>query len=81
MQAVEGYIFSVKGALAIAACGVCLLTGCGGKAKIPVELHIYGHGGHGGGIGPRKGIPFGSWHLRLVEWAKDLGYMTPAGKD
>ena len=30
------------------------------QAKVPVELHIYGHGGHGGGIGPRKGIPFGS---------------------
>jgi acetyl esterase/lipase len=51
------------------------------KAKIPVELHIYGHGGHGGGIGPRKGIPFGSWHLRFIEWAKDQGYMTPTAKD
>ncbi len=49
------------------------------KAKRPVELHIYGHGGHGGGISPRKGIPFGTWHLRFIEWAKDLGYMTPAG--
>ena len=48
------------------------------KAKIPVELHIYAHGGHAGGIGPRKGIPFGSWHIRFIEWAKDLGLMTPA---
>ena len=45
------------------------------EAKIPAELHIYGHGGHGGGIGPRKGIPFGTWHLRFIEWAKDLGLM------
>lgn len=45
------------------------------KANIPVELHIYGHGGHGGGIGQRKGIPFGTWQLRFVEWAKDLGLM------
>ena len=45
-------------------------------AKIPVELHIYAHGGHGGSISPRKGIPFGTWHLRFVDLAKDLGLMT-----
>jgi predicted esterase len=50
-------------------------------AKLPVELHIYGHGGHAGGISPRKGIPFGTWHLRFIEWAKDLGYMTKAGEN
>jgi endo-1,4-beta-xylanase len=43
------------------------------NAKIPVELHIYGHGGHGGGISTRKGIPFGTWNVRFIEWAKDLG--------
>ncbi|MDB5292161.1 MAG: hypothetical protein JWL69_3402 [Phycisphaerales bacterium] len=47
------------------------------NAKIPVELHIYGHGGHAGGISKRKGIPFGTWHVRFVEWAKDLGLMEP----
>lgn len=47
------------------------------QAKIPVELHIYAHGGHGGGIGPRKGIPFGTWHDRFIEWAKDQGFMSP----
>lgn len=41
-------------------------------AKIPVEMHLYGHGGHGGSIGERKGIPFGTWPARFVEWAKDL---------
>jgi acetyl esterase/lipase len=51
------------------------------RAKIPVELHIYGHGGHGGGIAPRKGIPFGSWHLRFTEWARDQGFTTPTGPD
>jgi acetyl esterase/lipase len=50
------------------------------KAKVPVELHIYGHGGHAGGISPRRGIPFGTWHVRFIEWAKDLGFMTPTGK-
>jgi acetyl esterase/lipase len=51
------------------------------KARVPVELHIYSHGGHGGGIGPRKGIPFGTWHLRFIEWAKDQGFMSPASKN
>ena len=49
------------------------------KAKIPVELHIYAHGGHGGAISPRKGIPFGTWQLRFLDWAKDLGLMNSAG--
>ena len=45
------------------------------SAKIPVEMHLYGHGGHGGSIDPRKGIPFGTWPARFVEWAKDLKLM------
>ncbi|HLY11351.1 MAG TPA: alpha/beta hydrolase [Planctomycetota bacterium] len=45
------------------------------NAKIPVEMHLYGHGGHGGSIEPRRGIPFGSWPTRFVEWAKDLKLM------
>lgn len=45
-------------------------------ANVPVELHIYGHGGHANGIKPRGGIPFGTWHLRFVEWLNDL--QTPA---
>ena len=48
------------------------------KANIPVELHIYRHGGHGGGIGPRGENPMGQWPVRFVEWAKDLGMMNPA---
>ena len=44
-----------------------------------IEMHIYGTGGHGGSISPRKGIPFGTWHQRLLEWAIDLKLM-PAGK-
>jgi acetyl esterase/lipase len=44
-------------------------------AKVPVELHIYGHGGHGGAIGERKGIPFGTWHVRFQEWLADLGLL------
>ena len=45
------------------------------NAKIPVESHLYGRGGHGGSIDPRKGIPFGTWPARFVEWAKDLKLM------
>jgi len=45
------------------------------NAGVPVELHIYGHGGHAGGIKPRDGIPFGTWHLRFQEWLADLGML------
>jgi endo-1,4-beta-xylanase len=45
------------------------------SAGIPAELHIYGHGGHGGAIGERGGIPFGTWHVRFQEWLYDLGYL------
>jgi len=50
-------------------------------AKIPVELHIYSHGRHAGGIHPRNGIPFGTWHHRFEDWISDLGMLkktTPA---
>ena len=45
------------------------------NVKVPAELHIYGHGGHGGGIKPRDGIPFGTWHIRFQEWLADLGML------
>ena len=38
---------------------------------LDLEMHIYGTGGHGGSITPRKGIPFGTWPQRFVEWATD----------
>jgi acetyl esterase/lipase len=47
------------------------------NAKVPVELHVYGHGGHGNGIKPRNGIPFGAWPQRFVEWVTDLGMNKP----
>jgi len=43
------------------------------KAGVQADLHIYAHGGHGGAINPRKGIPFGTWHIRFQEWMADLG--------
>ena len=45
------------------------------NAKIPVELHVYGHGGHGNGIKPRNGIPMGTWPSRFAEWMADAGLM------
>ncbi len=51
------------------------------NAGVPVELHIYGRGGHAGGIRPRDGIPFGTWHHRFQEWLADIGILNkyPAG--
>ena len=48
------------------------------RAGVPVELHIYAHGGHGGGIKPRDGIPFGTWQVRFAEWLADLGMLKRA---
>ena len=45
------------------------------NAKIPVELHVYGHGGHAGGLSPSNGIPFGTWQDRFVDWITDLKLM------
>jgi endo-1,4-beta-xylanase len=45
------------------------------RAGVPAELHIYAHGGHGGGIRNRNGIPFGTWHIRFQEWLADLGML------
>lgn len=47
------------------------------KLGIPSDLHIYAHGGHGGGIKPRNGIPFGTWHIRMQEWMADLKLLPP----
>ncbi|HKV39696.1 MAG TPA: alpha/beta hydrolase [Blastocatellia bacterium] len=45
------------------------------NAGVPAELHIYAHGGHGGGIKSRGGIPFGTWPVRFQEWLADLGVL------
>ena len=48
------------------------------KAGVQTDLHIYAHGGHGGGIKLRDGIPFGTWPKRFEEWLADLGMLKPA---
>lgn len=45
------------------------------KAGVPVELHIYAHGGHGKAIHSRDGMPFGTWHVRMQEWMADRGLL------
>jgi endo-1,4-beta-xylanase len=45
------------------------------KVGVPVELHIYAHGGHGKAINARNGIPFGTWHVRMQDWMADLGLL------
>ncbi len=45
------------------------------KVGVPVELHIYSHGGLGKAIHPRDGIPFGTWQNRMQDWMADLGMM------
>jgi len=45
------------------------------KAGVQADLHIYAHGGHGGGIRSRNGIPFGTWHIRFQDWLGDLGML------
>jgi endo-1,4-beta-xylanase len=50
------------------------------KAGVPnLEMHIYGNGGHGGGLSARGGIPFGTWTDRYVDWFKDLGFLGKPG--
>ena len=48
------------------------------RAGVPSDLHIYAHGGHGGAISNRNGIPFGTWHIRFEEWLADLGMLKVA---
>jgi len=51
------------------------------KAGVPnLEMHIYGNGGHGGGLTARGGTPFGTWTDRYVDWFKDLGFLGRPGK-
>lgn len=50
------------------------------KAGVPnLEMHIYARGGHGGSIGPRGGIPFGTWPETFMAWIKDLGFLEAHG--
>lgn len=61
------------------------------NAGVPnVEMHIYGNGRHpgdplsdgsrmSGGLTYRKGIPFGTWQDRYIDWFRDLGFLQKPG--
>jgi acetyl esterase/lipase len=47
-------------------------------AKVPAELHIYTHGGHGYGLRPTE-LPVTRWSARAAEWLQDMGYSQKTG--
>ena len=54
-------------------------------ARVPnIEMHIYANGFHPGsgstgGLTDRNGTPMGTWHLRFVDWMRDLGFLQKPG--
>ena len=49
-----------------------------------LEMHIYGNGHHPGsgstgGLTDRLGTPMGTWHLRFIDWCRDLGFLQKPG--
>jgi acetyl esterase/lipase len=61
------------------------------RSRVPnLEMHVYANGMHpgdllrdgshmSGGLTDRKGIPFGTWQFRFIEWFRDLGFLEPPG--
>lgn len=62
------------------------------NANVPnVEMHIYARGRHpgdqpypgdtpsSGGLTDRGGIAMGTWHLRFIDWARDLEFLGKPG--
>lgn len=45
-------------------------------ANVPVEMHIYEHGNHGVGLAPYDPI-LSTWPLRLADWLRSHGWLTP----
>ena len=44
-----------------------------------IEMHVYGNGRHGGGLGDRGGMPLGRWQDRFVDWFRDMGFLEKPG--
>lgn len=47
------------------------------NAKVPAEMHLYAHGGHGYGIRP-KGNLVATWPQRVSDWLGSLDLLKPA---
>jgi acetyl esterase/lipase len=45
------------------------------EAGVPVELHIYGNGGHGFGIRPGEAA-VNQWPDRFIDWLHDIGKLS-----
>jgi acetyl esterase/lipase len=45
-------------------------------AKVPVELHLFEHGGHGFGLRGMTGKPGAIWPELFLAWAKAKGWMS-----
>lgn len=43
------------------------------REKVPVELHVFTHGGHGYGVRATE-VPVTQWPNRAVKWLKDLSF-------
>lgn len=42
-------------------------------ANIPADLQLHAQGVHGESVSLRKGIPFGTWQYRFLDWFADMG--------
>ena len=42
------------------------------RANVPVELHLYAHGGHGFGV-RKSNLPCSTWADRFVDWLENQG--------
>ena len=49
------------------------------QAKVPAEMHIYAHGGHGYGLRPTA-LPITRWPQLATEWLRTIGISTQASQ-
>lgn len=52
------------------------------EARVPIEAHIYAHGGHGFNMGNRSKLEtLKSWPQRMADWMADNGILSPASTE
>lgn len=49
------------------------------REKVPAELHVFTHGGHGYGLRPTE-TPVTHWTKNAADWLKAMGFDAPAKK-
>ncbi|HVJ67483.1 MAG TPA: alpha/beta hydrolase [Caulifigura sp.] len=49
------------------------------KEKVPAEIHIFTHGGHGYGLRPTE-VPVTHWTKNAADWLKAMGFDAPTRK-